>query len=690
MTRPTFDEILDRCIDEVLGGTATVEDCLARWPEFREELEPLLASVVAIRSLPPVALPAPDPARREAFMAQLRQTPQEPPARRLLPRIAWPSFGLGALSLRLATVAAPAAVVAVVAVALMLARGGSTAAAATLTVFGGGVEQEVGGAWQPVEDGATLAEGTRLRTTATGRALITFGDGSTTTLAPETEVALARLRLDGAREIAIDQVTGRLWNDVETDTVAGSYTVRTPDATVEARGTVFQTVVEADAKQTSVTAVQGRVSVVTGDRRVRLAPGEVTRVSSEQVSEVVAASFSGRMTVEAPVAAALVAEDGAATGTREDGVVMRQIPGIVTREESETGSRQFAFADTPPGVYTLYLTPTTDEPVGEGAQVTLETPSGAFQIPFGRLGGNTARLRVAVEVVEGRTSIRPLDDHVEEAPEAPSVRVVETERSRQQAEAAKERQRERVMRQSALTPTATPTPTPTATPRAERQRDRDRDDDRSQRRGWPSPTPTPQRGWPWSWTPGTPTATPTPEPTPEPTPTATAAAEVPTRANAFRRALETAVETQDDATLRVLIAATGTSNRQLARTRAEVLAEVGRDDAAREAIQRVLTDGSLPGVIERLQDLSGSLSRSDRNRLRDLIDVTPATPTATPISEERRERGRGEERDDQDRRDDRDEREERRDDGRNQRPTFPVLPNLDRFSDLIPEEFRRR
>lgn len=59
------EEILSRCIDEVLSGRSTVEDCLLRHPELRNELRPLLEIAFSIQ--PPKVAPSPE------FRSRLRR-----------------------------------------------------------------------------------------------------------------------------------------------------------------------------------------------------------------------------------------------------------------------------------------------------------------------------------------------------------------------------------------------------------------------------------------------------------------------------------------------------------------------------------------------------------------------------------------------------------------------------------------
>ncbi len=53
-----FETVLDECLDRIQAG-ATVEACLARFPEHAEALRPLLRMASAVRAVPP---PRPDPA----------------------------------------------------------------------------------------------------------------------------------------------------------------------------------------------------------------------------------------------------------------------------------------------------------------------------------------------------------------------------------------------------------------------------------------------------------------------------------------------------------------------------------------------------------------------------------------------------------------------------------------------------
>lgn len=424
----TLASIVDGCIEDVLLGILTVEECLDRWPEHRAELEPLLRSAVAV-SLIPVPDVQPNPARRAAFMAELRATPQETPRFRMpsLPVLSLPAFGLGGSMFRFASVAAPAAVVAVIALVLVWSGSSSTASAATLTVFAGSVEQQVDGDWQPVADGATLDEGATIRTLDAALAMLTFPDGSTATVDASTQVALERISLNGERVISLSQSAGRIWNDVVPIQQGDSYVIRTPHAVVAVHGTVFETVVDGD---TAVSTAEGLVSLGQDQFRVDVLAGQIVRATTQSISAPEAAPNLGEVRVSGPVSAYLTSPQGAATGVLMNGLVFRQIPGITTTATEEAdGSKlqQIVLGDAEPGEYSLVLRRYAP---GEGT-ITVETAAGSFAVTIPE-NVAIARLPLAVNSTgDGTPALVALNTELESVGEVPPVRVVETERSRQ-------------------------------------------------------------------------------------------------------------------------------------------------------------------------------------------------------------------------------------------------------------------
>ncbi|MSQ42525.1 MAG: hypothetical protein EXR65_05780, partial [Dehalococcoidia bacterium] len=447
--RHDLPAIVDRCLDDLATGRATVADCLARYPQHRAALEPLLTAAAAVRRTPRPAERAVDPARRARFVALLRATPQQRPRGLRLPSLAPFALSYG-LFPRLAAAGAPLAVAVVLGIALLVGQPATPAAASTLTVFGGGVEVQVGEAWSPLADGARLSAGARLRTTAEGRALITFPDGSTSALDPATEIALEWITAGGPRVVRIRQFSGRLWNDVVTDRRLGAtYEVHTVDAIAQVHGTVFETTI--NNGQTVVSAADGDVDVIAGSERVSVTRGQLVRAQAQKVAERAAVRAAGSLTIYAPFAAALLAPGGEATGARADGAVFRQIRGVTTSNPGD-GPQRLDFQRLDPGVYTLLL-----RRFGEGAgDLVLESDGVEHRITLDGDTG-TARAQVRVTLHDGQPAIELIEDRPQrvQAERDDPVRVVETERTRNAAGLAVQRERSEQERERAR-----PTPPP--------------------------------------------------------------------------------------------------------------------------------------------------------------------------------------------------------------------------------------
>ncbi len=430
----TFEQIIDICIDEISMGRMSVEDALDRWPEHREELGPLLSAAFAISELPDVAEHAPDPERRADFLSAIRTTPQDAPSKERrgfkLPSLG--GFFAGSLT-RVATVAAPAAVIAVLAVVLTLGGGATTASASTLTVFAGAVERDEGGTWVALENGAALEVGDRLRTSGDGEALLTFADGSTAALDGATELVIEQASLGGAREIVLNQLAGRIWNDVAPGAEPVSYVVRTVDAVIEAHGTTFETLVTDE--ETSVVTAEGAVEVVTGNDHTSVSAGQTMRVAQQRVVGAVSAHRATAapvtFTIDGPFVASLRSASGAATGALPNGVMFQQIAGVWSTDPGE-GSQELRFFDVEPGQYEFTLR-RTDGRADRAGRLTLQTPGGGRTVELPAALGSLT-IRIEITDANGRLTIRILDTEPrptprDQAPEqiVPSPRLTDAE-----------------------------------------------------------------------------------------------------------------------------------------------------------------------------------------------------------------------------------------------------------------------
>ena len=444
---PRFEDALDACIADIVADRRSVAECLAAWPQFRHELAPLLGAASAMDAAPRVAEHAPDPVRRAEFMALIRSTPQQSPHRGVfhaLGRIfAMPRLALPAGVQRATFAVSAAAVLAIAALAgtLLLGQGTTTAYASTVTVFAGTVEQQVDGQWVAMPDGATLSEGVRLRTGDDGSAVLTFTDGSTVGIEANTELLIEFVSFGVARQISLRQFSGSLWNDVVPDMSPGSfYTVRTPDAVVSARGTLFSTNVGDGV--TTIDTFDGLVEVAAGDETTFVTPGEFASARAhQQVIPAQAREDSSQLalSVSAPFAASLVAPDGKATGVRQDGVAFNQISGAATSHPSD-GEQQLELQRPAPGIYRLLLSRT-----GEGdGEIVLRFGDQLIRLSISASDDAVGvDLRVSIDA-DGKLSVEAVNMRSIEAREAEEggARVVVTEAAERRATPAARRDRD--------------------------------------------------------------------------------------------------------------------------------------------------------------------------------------------------------------------------------------------------------
>ena len=459
--RPSFEAVLDECIEDLRSGRRTLAECLARWPEHARTLEPLLRTAVAARGLAAAAERPLDAARRAEFMRAIRTTPQQR-RRGLIDTIA---AALGML-VRPRLMLVPGAMA--VAFALLLVFGGGVQApraeaSSTLTVFSGGVEVEREGAWVPLPDGAGIETGTRLRTDANGRALITFGDGSTVALDPASEVVIEVASVAGPRQILLRQESGRLLHQVVPDDRPGaSFAVRTASATVSAQGTVFETAI-ADG-EIAVSTAEGLVEVAAGTQRLAVAPGEAASVVGEVVRALPAGargSATASLLIDAPFAASVIGPEGRATGALPSGIVYQQIPGAFS-SSPVTGTQRIQFAGVRPGEYTLLLRRTAEG----GGELRLSAGESEQAVEVGDADGDVLALRLVITSAGGSVRVQPVEIPVATA-RAVAVqqeRVVITERAKERVEELKRTSTFVPAVRTAAATASTPTPAASATP----------------------------------------------------------------------------------------------------------------------------------------------------------------------------------------------------------------------------------
>ena len=147
--------------------------------------------------------------------------------------------------------------------AFAIAGGGTTAlgAVTTLTVLSGEVtvKHVDADAFVLATDGEVIAAGDTVRTGADARALITYFEGSSVTLEPDTALVVEAAEVRGGGTIVLmTQLFGRTWH-VVTKLVNGQsrYDVDTPASTASVRGTRF--LVDVTVEETTISTAEGKV-----------------------------------------------------------------------------------------------------------------------------------------------------------------------------------------------------------------------------------------------------------------------------------------------------------------------------------------------------------------------------------------------------------------------------------------------
>jgi hypothetical protein len=158
---------------------------------------------------------------------------------------------------------------------------------ATLTQVQGGVDILIadGSTWQPVEVGAQIEAGTRVRTGCDATAQLAFFDGSTTDLASDTEVFIVQmisLKKAEGKVIILQQRAGQTYHRVQPLLDADSrFEVETPSAVASVRGTEFALDVGADGA-TQVVVVEGLVNVEAQEITIVVEAGQGTVARPQQ------------------------------------------------------------------------------------------------------------------------------------------------------------------------------------------------------------------------------------------------------------------------------------------------------------------------------------------------------------------------------------------------------------------------
>ena len=131
-------------------------------------------------------------------------------------------------------------------------------------------------------DGDLVEQGEVVRTGENSHAVLTFFDGSTIEVEPDSELIVNTLKATSAGDIVmeIEQNVGRSWHVVSRALTPNSkYEVRTPTSVASVRGTAFLVSVQPDGG-TNVQTTDGLVHTNAGGVEVQVPPGFQTNVAA--------------------------------------------------------------------------------------------------------------------------------------------------------------------------------------------------------------------------------------------------------------------------------------------------------------------------------------------------------------------------------------------------------------------------
>ena len=211
-------------------------------------------------------------------------------------------------------------------------------------------------------DGQDVAVGDRVITGPDTNVVLTFFEGSTFTITPNTDIVVERLQGDqSSRDFSLRLNAGTIWaRVVSVVSPASRFEVRTPTAVAVVRGSQIGARVLPDGTFQCWTR-EGAMSVITsGGQQADLAPGETVLVqpdgqlATQRPFEPSASVL--RFDVRGRVWSVVVHPDGGANGIVEPGIVASQTFGaLVTPFHASGGALAFEVPANVSGQYVLVL-----------------------------------------------------------------------------------------------------------------------------------------------------------------------------------------------------------------------------------------------------------------------------------------------------------------------------------------------
>ncbi|MFC2039314.1 FecR domain-containing protein [Chloroflexota bacterium] len=345
--KPKLSKVLDECLARISKGE-TADSCLADYANLRERLDPLLSLASSVSDIPTSPPDEFREASKTRLLAQLRQDTVAPKTANPKQKVSTDSEAAAARTRLWCTAGwRKVAILATAAVALLLVFGLSLlvvldplspgpahAARCTLSILGGNIEFQDADSddWQDAVDGLTLAIGTQIKTAQNSHAVLTFFDGSTIKLEPNTTVELNEIARTSEQSttIVLKQSLGKTWSHPQKMGAGSYYEITTPAASIIAIGTLFSTHVD-ESGLTRVVTTEGQVSVVAQDEEVYVSANQQNQVVAgtgpSQAAAVPARQAEFVIATELPAVLSVRDPTGSSTGHLPSGLSFNQITG---------------------------------------------------------------------------------------------------------------------------------------------------------------------------------------------------------------------------------------------------------------------------------------------------------------------------------------------------------------------------
>lgn len=371
-----LSNILDECLLRLKRGE-DIGACLHDYPELSSELEDLLRTASFISSAPKASPSEDFRAKSKArIVAELRERQVRDRVARFQHKSVTNRFveRAGEAVLRVFsgrnTILIPLTLFVLLAVggslfiAAMLASPSQQSALAsqcTLSILSGNVEIQRAGSdiWEEAGDGIILEAGSLVRTGAKSHALLTFFEGSSIKLGPDTNLEIQQVKSieGGGSEIILKQWLGRTWSRVVKKIAPGAtYEIETPSVHALVRGTLFETVVD-ETEATTIRTTEGVVSVTALDGEVTVSAGQEVKIKPKtappQPHSITPADNELFITVTRPAVASVCDPTGSSTGYLPNGIAFNQISG--SKSTSPVGSQVITIPDPLAGEYKVVL-----------------------------------------------------------------------------------------------------------------------------------------------------------------------------------------------------------------------------------------------------------------------------------------------------------------------------------------------